>query len=80
MITITTLLTAGPRVRPFTKPSKRHTIEGCPGWNEYVASDFYNALHWHRIYPDHGCYISDFQFWDPELTRSTYYKKVRFIN
>ena len=52
---INTLLTAGQRVIPFTKPSKGSHKKGCPGWNECVALDFDQALHWHLIYLDHGC-------------------------
>ena len=77
---IKALLIAGQRVIPFIKPSKGNHKKGRPGWNEYVALEFDLALHWHRIYLDHGCLSFGFIFEMRKLTRSIYHKKVKFIN
>ena len=77
---INALFIAGQRVIPFTKPSKGNHKKGRPGWNEYVALKFDHALHWHRIYLDHGCPSIGFIFEMLKFTRSIYHKKVKFIN
>ena len=77
---INDLLIAGQRVIPFTKPSKGNHRKGRPGWNEHVALDFDHALHWHRIYLDHGCPSFGFIFEMSKFTRSIYHKKLKFIN
>ena len=52
---INALLTAGQCVIHFTKHSKGSHKKDRPSWNEYVVLDFDHALHWYRIYLDHGC-------------------------
>ena len=69
------LLLAGLRVIPFTKPCKENHKMGRPGWNEYVASDFDHALHWHSIYLNHGSPKSGFIFEMRKLTLAFYHKK-----
>ena len=77
---INALLIAEQRVIPFTKFSKRKHKKGRPGCNEYVAFEFDHALHWHRIYLDHGCHSFGFIIEMRKLTRCIYHKKLKFIN
>ena len=77
---INALWIAGQRVIPFTKPSKGNHKKGCSGWNEYVALQFDHALHWHRIYLDHGCSSLGFIFEMRKFTRSIFHKKAKFTN
>ena len=42
--------------------------------------EFDHAIHWHRIYLDHGCPSFGSIFEMRQFTRSIYQKKVKFIN
>ena len=52
---------AAERTIPFTKPdTKQHRNKA--GWNEHVSKEFDHALHWHRLYLQHGRPQSGFIF------------------
>ena len=67
------------RTIPFTKPhTKQHRNKA--GWNEHVSKEFDHALHWHRLYLQHGRPQSGFTFEMRKFTRSIYHKKVKRID
>ena len=70
---------AAERTIHFTKPdTKQHRNKA--GWNEHVSKEFDHALHWHRLYLQHGRPQSGFIFEMRKLTRSIYHKKVKQID
>ena len=70
---------AAERTIPFTKTdTKQHRNEAA--WNEHFSKEFDHALHWHRLYLQHGRLQSVFLFEMRKFTRSIYHKKVKQID
>ena len=44
---------AAERTKPFAKHhNKQHQNKA--GWNEHVGKEYNHALHWHKLYLQHG--------------------------